>query len=119
MKDLDAVFNALTSSAFRQRFRLGPAERTYLDTKGMATVVEHARNFIRDRLSPAQPRNDGKQTPWRGHPVFIAQHATATCCRGCLMKWHDISKGHELTPEEQDHAVEAIRRWLITAATGQ
>lgn len=80
----------------------------------METVVEHARSFIRDRLSPAQPRNDGKQTPWRGHPVFIAQHATATCCRGCLMKWHDIPKGHELAAAEQDHAVEAIRRWLIT-----
>ena len=81
----------------------------------MPTVVEHARTFIRDRLSAAEPRNDGKQTPFRGHPVFVAQHATATCCRGCLMKWHGIPKGRALTAAEQDRAVEAIQRWLRSA----
>lgn len=79
----------------------------------MEIVIEHARNFIRDRLSAAEPRNDGKQTPWRGHPVFVAQHATATCCRGCLMKWHGIPKGRELSAAEQEHAVQAIHRWLV------
>jgi hypothetical protein len=113
VRDLDTVFTALEGSPFRQRFRLGPAERTYLINKGTATVLDHARDFIRDRLAPAQPRNDGKQTPMRGHPVFIAQHATGTCCRSCLAKWHGIAKGHELTADEQAHAVAAIRRWLV------
>jgi hypothetical protein len=110
---LDTVFTALKSSAFRQRFRLGPVERAYLAKKGLTTVLEHARDFIRDRLAPAEPRNDGKQTPMRGHPAFIAQHATGTCCRGCLAKWHGIPKGRELTADEQAHAVAAIRRWLV------
>lgn len=78
----------------------------------MPVVVEHARDFISRRLAPAEPTNDGKQTPFRGHPVFVAQHATATCCRGCLAKWHDIEAGRELTPGEQNHVVEAIERWL-------
>ena len=78
----------------------------------MDVIQEHARDFVGRRLAPAAPENDGRQTPWRGHPVFVAQHATATCCRSCLAKWHGIAAGRELTPEEQEHVVEAITRWL-------
>jgi hypothetical protein len=112
MRDLDDVFAALARSPFRRRFALAAKERDYLAEKGMATVLEHARDFIAGRLAPAAPRNDGKQTPFRGHPVFVAQHATATCCRGCLAKWHGIAAGRALTAEEQAHAVAAIARWL-------
>ena len=112
MRDLEDVFAALAKSGFRRRFALAPKERDYLATKGMPTVVEHARDFIAARLAPAAPANDGKQTPFRGHPVFVAQHATATCCRSCLAKWHGIAAGHELTADEQAQAVAAIARWL-------
>ena len=112
MRDLDQLFAALASSRFRRRFALGPKDRDYLATKGLATVLDHARDFVAERLAPAAPRNDGKQTPWRGHPVFVAQHATATCCRGCLAKWHAIDTGRALTADEQDHVVAAIARWL-------
>jgi hypothetical protein len=75
-------------------------------------VLSHAADFVAARLAPALPPNDGRQTPMRGHPVFIAQHATATCCRGCLAKWHGIRSGRPLEPAEQGHAVAAIGRWL-------
>jgi hypothetical protein len=116
VRDLDDVFAALATSGFRRRFALGAKERDYLAAKGMATVVEHARDFIARRLAPAAPANDGKQTPFRGHPVFVAQHATATCCRSCLAKWHGIGAGRELTANEQAHAVAAIERWLADAS---
>ena len=109
---LDDVFDRLARSDFRRRFRLGPKDRDYLAAKGLDTVREHARDFIDRRLAPAQPPNDGRQTPWRGHPVFVAQHATATCCRGCLAKWHGIPKGADLTEAEREHAVDAVERWL-------
>jgi hypothetical protein len=112
VRDLDALFAALQRSAFRQRFRLGPRERAYLEAKGLATVLAHAADFVAQRLAPAQPANDGKQTPMRGHPAFIAQHATATCCRGCLAKWHGIPAGRPLGEEEQAHVLAAIERWL-------
>jgi hypothetical protein len=48
----------------------------------------------------------------RGHPVFIAQHATATCCRSCLQKWHGIAVGRPLSEAELDHVIGAIMRWL-------
>jgi hypothetical protein len=50
----------------------------------------------------------------RNHPVFVAQHATATCCRGCLEKWHAIPKGRELTTDEVEHILAVIRRWLTS-----
>ena len=78
----------------------------------MNEVLQHAAGFIEKRLAPAFPVKDGKQTPWHNHPVFVAQHATATCCRGCLQKWHQIPKGRALTAEEQAYIVEVIGRWL-------
>ena len=112
MRDLDELFTALASSAFRRRFALGARERDYLRERGTDVVLAHAGEFIDRRLAPAEPRNDGKQTPFRGHPVFVAQHATATCCRGCLAKWHHIERGRLLTADEQCYVVSVIARWL-------
>jgi hypothetical protein len=112
MRPLDDVFAALAGSAFRRRFRLQEREREYLRTRGADTVLAHARDFVARRLAPADPVNDRKQTPYRGHPVFVAQHATATCCRSCLEKWHGIPRGRELTADEQEHVVAALARWL-------
>src|SRR5881628_3618199 len=112
MRDLDTVFQRLSKSPFRSRFRLDSKDRAYLEQRGTELIREHARDFISKRLGDAEPLNDGKQTPWRGHPVFVAQHATGTCCRSCLAKWHAIPAGRPLSPDEQEHAVSAIMRWL-------
>jgi hypothetical protein len=117
MRDLDSVFARLEQSAFRRRFRLGDKDRRYLEDRGLPTVLNHAEDLIGKRLAPADPPNDGRQTPWRGHPVFVAQHATGTCCRSCLAKWHGIPAGRELDREERRHVVKAIGRWL-TAQRG-
>jgi hypothetical protein len=114
MRELDNLFAALARSKFRRRQRLGPKDRAYLRQKGLPLVLEHARQFLAERLAPAEPRDDGRQTPMRGHPVFVAQHATATCCRGCLAKWHRIPPGHALTPEQIDYVVRVLERWLRT-----
>ena len=112
MRDFDQAAPALAYSKFRARFHLRTAEQEYLRKKGLSTVRAHATDLLTKRLAPAAPLNDGKQTPFKGHPVFIAQHATATCCRGCLAKWYGIPKGRDLTDEEIAHAVSAIERWL-------
>ena len=112
MTDLDRLFESLSRSTFRRSFHLGKKEREYLVSKSMPVVMEHARDFIWKRLAPANPANDGKQTPFKGHPVFVAQHATATCCRGCLEMWHKIKAGHDLTFNEQVHVAAVIERWL-------
>jgi hypothetical protein len=109
---LPEVFAQLSKSGFRRRFRLNPADLEYLERKGIAVVLEHGAEFIKTRLAPAHPSNDGKQTPWRGHPVFVAQHATATCCRSCLEKWHAIPKERDMTELEKNYALQLIEGWL-------
>lgn len=113
MRSIDHVFEALAKSSFRRRFRLEERERRYLRQNTLPDVLEHARGFVLKRLAPADPANDGKQTPFRGHPVFVAQHATATCCRSCLAKWHGIPRGRALSGEEIDYIVVALERWLL------
>ena len=112
MRNPDELFAALVRSKFRSRFRLGAKEASYLREKALAVVLEHGRRFVTERLADAQPKNDGRQTPMRGHPVFIAQHATATCCRGCFTKWHCIPQGQPLTPQQIDYIVAVLARWL-------
>jgi len=106
------VLAALRRSAFRRRFKLRGKEAEYLEAKGFDVIMRHARDFIEKRLAPASPLNDGRQTPMRGHPVFVAQHATATCCRSCLAKWHGIPKGRCLTPGEEEYVLGVIEQWL-------
>lgn len=110
--DLTDLFAKLSKSSFRSRFRLSAKDKEYVASKGLATIRQHAEDFVARRLAPAVIPNDGKQTPMRGHPVFIAQHATGCCCRGCFSKWHHIPAGRQLTMSEQQYAVAVIMSWI-------
>ena len=107
-----SLFQRLGQSEFRSSFSLKSNDRHYVREKGMDAVRRHAQDFIAKRLAPAAPANDGRQTPMRGHPVFVAQHATATCCRGCLAKWHGIAEGAALSETEQAYLVDVIMEWI-------
>jgi exodeoxyribonuclease V alpha subunit len=106
------LFDRIAQSEFRSRFRLKAGDKAYVSEKGMEKIEEHARDFIRKRLAPADIPNDGKQTPMRGHPVFLAQHACACCCRGCLEKWHGIPKGIPLDEKQQDYVTCVLMQWI-------
>jgi hypothetical protein len=120
--EIDERIDAIARHPFRAKFHLRARERAFVELRGMDTVRAHAHDLIGKRLAPAQPYKDGKQTPWGGHPVFRAQHATATCCRSCLLKGHGIDKGRELTDDERDYVVDVICRWVereVAAATSR
>ena len=106
------LFEHLGQSKFRSRFHLKQSDKDYVRNKGLDTIEEHARDFIAKREAPAVIPNDGKQTPMRGHPVFVAQHATATCCRECIRKWHKMRPGKELSQIQQDYLVDVIMTWI-------
>ncbi len=112
--DLTDLFARLAKSDFRSRFHLTKKDKEYIAEKGLPTIRRHAEDLIAKRLAPAVIPNDGKQTPMRGHPVFLAQHATGCCCRGCFYKWHHIPAGRELTKEEQQYAVAVLMAWIET-----
>ena len=106
------LFERLGRSKFRSGFHLTGKDIDYIYEKGLDTIRQHARDFIAQREAPAFIPNDGKQTPMRGHPVFVAQHATATCCRECIRKWHTFAPEVELGPRQQEYLVDVIMTWI-------
>ena len=109
---MEDILVRLSKSKFRSKFHLSEKDKLYIDEKGMDTIERHAHDFIESRLAPKDLLNDGHQTPWKGHPVFVAQHATATCCRNCLYKWHKIQPGIDLDEEQKEYIVNVIMAWI-------
>ncbi len=108
----EEILYKLSKSNFRSSFKLKDKDKKYIEEKGFDTIKQHACNFIKKRIAPAVIPNDGKQTPMKGHPVFIAQHATASCCRNCIYKWHGFKKNVELPIDQQDYLVNLIMKWI-------
>ncbi len=112
MQTIDEALEKLKKSKFRSRFHLSEKDKAYIKQKGMEQIKLHAEDFIEKRLAPEFIPNDGKQTPMRGHPVFVAQHACACCCRGCLYKWYKVKQDKELTKAQQEKIVNLLMRWI-------
>lgn len=112
MQTVNEALEKLAKSKFRSGFSLSEDDKNYVKVKGLETVRSHAEDIIRRRLAPAVIPNDGRQTPMKGHPVFIAQHACACCCRGCLEKWYKVPQGRELTEAQQQKIVNLLMTWI-------
>ena len=97
------ILEKLKKSKFRSKFKLKAKDIEYIKEKGLEKIHSHAVDFIRERISPCYIPNDGKQTPMRGHPVFIAQHATAT---------HKFPKNIQLNTTQQEYLVSIIMEWI-------
>ena len=112
MATIEETFIRLNKSTFRAKFHLSEKDKKYIREKGIDEIRKHAADFVAKRLAPAFIVNDGKQTPMRGHPVFVAQHACACCCRGCLNKWYKVPFGVELTDNQQERIVNLLIAWI-------
>ena len=111
-KVIEQKLNKLEKAKFRSSFHLKQKEVEYIDKLGIEEIKKQAYEIINKRLKPEIIKNDGKQTPMKNHPVFIGQHATGTCCRKCLEKWHHIKNKKELTEHEIDFVVALITEWI-------
>lgn len=107
-----ASLSGLEKSAFRSSFHLNKLLLAYAREKGIEVLIRQSMELLEQRLFVPDPKKDGKQTPMKGHPVFIAQHATATCCRGCLNKWHHVPKGRKLLGHEKQEVMLLHKEWL-------
>ncbi len=112
MPTISEALERLSRSKFRSSFHLSRKDLAFLEEKGPDVIRRHAEDFVRQKLAPADPANDGKQTPMSGHPVFKAMHATACCCRGCMEKWYHVPQHRELTAEEQSAVVKILTAWI-------
>ena len=80
MQTIAQALDKLERSKFRSGFHLTKKEQAYLDEKGMEVIRRHAEDFVHQKLAPAEPVNDGRQTPMHGHPVLrqcMPRHAAA------------------------------------------
>ena len=112
MQTKQQALQKLKRSKFRSSFHLKEKDKAYVREKGMETIQRHAEEIIRKRLAPAEITNDGKQTPMKGHPVFIAQHATGCCCRGCLRKWYRVPEHTELNEQQISRITGLLMAWI-------
>ena len=113
MNKIDLILLKLSKSKFRSGFHLNNKMKEYVSLKGIDKITKDAYEIINSRIKPENPKNDGKQTPMKQvHPVFIAQHACACCCRSCIEKWHKIDKNKELTDDEVDELVTLLIEWI-------
>ncbi len=119
MQTIQQALEKLSKSNFRSSFHLSDKEIKYVNEKGIETIRRHAADFIAKRLAPAIIPNDGRQTPMKGHPVFIAQHACACCCRSCLEKWYRVPKGRQLTEFDQEKIVNLLMAWINNELKGR
>lgn len=110
---INKKITSLSISKFRSSFHLTMKDISYIEKQGLNKICQDTYDIINKRLAPQIITNDGKQTPYHGHPVFIAQHATGCCCRTCLYKWHHILPNKSLTTNEINYVVALIMTWII------
>ncbi len=111
-KDWSTLKKKLSDEGRLDKFVLGEPEQEYVTSRGMEILRLHATDFVNKRLAPANPKNDGRQTPTKGHPVFIAQHACGCNDRSSLEEFFGIEKGRELTEGEVEMIVDVILKWI-------
>ncbi len=97
---------------YRAEIDLGAEDIEYINSRGFDMMIKHAQDFVERRLGPARPRNEGKQTPLKGHPLFLAQHATGSDSRRALSEYHGIAEGKELSRQQIDYVTDVVLRWL-------
>jgi len=102
---IDNKLDQLEKSKFRSKMKLKEKDFEYIKSKGLDVIESHALDFISKRLKE-KTEKDGKQTPYKGHPVFIAQHGTGTCCRECLYKCEILEE------EDIKYIVSIIMGWI-------
>ncbi len=113
MKDIDKLLDSLSKSKFRGSFHLNNKMKEFVITKGIDKVKQDTKEIVIKNLK-IKKDNDGKQTTMRQvHPTFIAEHATGTCCRGCLNRIHHIDDKHELTDDEIKYITDVIIKWIL------
>lgn len=105
------MLSKLRRSKFRSSFRLSEKDLNYINKKELEAIKLNAEKILDKRIR-ILGKNDGKQTPYKGHPVFIAQHATATCCRKCIEKWYKIPKNKVLSYSEMNCFINLIMQWI-------
>ena len=111
-KEIASIRAKLDRDGRSAKFTLGEAEVEYIQSRGIDILRLHATDFIQKRIAPAEPKNDGHQTPTKGHPVFIAQHACGCNDRDTVETFFSLKKGKQLSEKEVTLIVDVLISWM-------
>jgi len=113
--DIDLLFAELRQEMIREHMWTKPFDEDavrHASKFDRKTLFEKARKRLAASVGRPAGAFDSRQTKMEGNVIFYAQHATATCCRQCMLYWHGIDKNRHLTTEELDYCVTLIERYL-------
>ena len=88
--------------------------------RGKIEILAKAKEIVTKKISKI-PKGyfDYLCTPTKGKEiVHYAQHATATCCRRCVARWHNIPEDVVLTEPQVDYFVELIEMYIDEKVPG-
>lgn len=103
LDDVENTFEALKYEFIRHHYWHKPFDEkaiNYALKKGKIELLKTVEQRIRSSVKAPADAFDGRRTKWEGNPIHYGQHATATCCRKCIERWHDISRDVELTEKQ-------------------
>lgn len=109
---IDQTLFHLAKTKYRRQYVLSPKLKEYCRQTGMEKLRRKAFEIVREKVSSPYYKGEGRQTPLDGHPIYIAMHATGTCCRTCLEVWHSIVSGRRLTEKDIIYIVDTIMEWI-------
>jgi hypothetical protein len=103
LNDVDYTFHALKFELIRHVYwhrNIDERAMNYAKRKGKLGLIETAEHFLRKYIAKPADAFSSISTSMDGNPIHYAQHATATCCRRCIEKWHGIPPDRYLQEDE-------------------
>lgn len=82
--------------------------------RGLKAIRERAKQIVSKKIGhPPVSRWDYRNCPQEGTEVIeYGRHATATCCRPCLERWHNIPQNAFLTEEQIKYCVDLVELYV-------
>lgn len=107
------IFRRLNCSKVCCKFKLKDDQWDYLAKRGFDSILLEGRTLIVKIFSEEAKHHSCKVAPVQNHPIFTALHATGTCCRSSLEKWHKIPKNKELREKDIFYILLVVKEWII------
>ena len=95
----------------------------YMEKKAAKLTIDEMRSKVIKILSNkinkkrSEIFRDSTQTPKGKDIIYLAQHATGTCCRRCIEEWYGINKEEIMNEEQINFLTEIIMTYINEKVT--
>jgi len=113
--DIENTFKSLKYEFIRHHYwhkEFDEKAVNYALRKGKIELINTVEKRIRASVKAPVDAFDGRRTKWEGNPIHYGQHATATCCRKCIERWHNVPRDEELTEKQVKYFTHLVIMFL-------